>query len=158
VTNNKTRKKNSQPVYLREIQIKFKKKRVKRDSPVGQPVTNSRQVVKLFRDLQNETKEKLVIINLDSKNKILCFELVAIGNVDMVFTRPMEVFRTSIIMNAYSAIVLHNHPSGDPTPSEDDKKFTQSLERIAVDLGLRLLDHIVIGLDDYFSFADKGLL
>ena len=74
------------------------------------------------------------------------------------YVRPMEVFRTAFPVNAYGAIVNHNHPSGDPTPSEEDALFTQKLVRLANDMGLEFVDHIIVGSKGYFSFREHGLL
>ena len=143
--------------YLKEIEIRYKRKAVDSDI-IGETAIGPEQIVSLFRDLQNETKEKFIIINLDGKSKIACFEVVAIGSVNSIMLRPMEVFRTSIIINAAAAIVVHNHPSGDPEPSPQDIEFTKKLLRLSKDLGLRLLDHIIIGFEGHYSFNDKGLL
>ncbi len=70
----------------------------------------------------------------------------------------MEVFRTSFPVNAHGAIVVHNHPSGDPRPSADDKELTKTLARMASDMGLSFDDHIIIGEGRYYSFAEHGLL
>lgn len=143
--------------YLREVEIRFKKKRTK--GALGRdPITHAQQIYELFEDLGNETKEKLITINLDIKNRVLCFEVVGIGTVNGVYARPMELFRTSFAVNAYGAIVVHNHPSGDPQPSEDDKKLTQSLLRMSKEMGLNFHDHIIIGSGKYFSFWEEGLL
>lgn len=146
------------PVYLREVEIRYKKQRVKKNSGVHKSLTRPNEVVALFRDLENETKEKLITINLDSQYKILCFEVVGIGAVNSFYVRPMEVFRTAFPVNAYGAIVIHNHPSGDPTPSEEDALFTQKLVRLANDMGLEFVDHIIVGSKSYFSFREHGLL
>jgi len=143
--------------YLKEIELKYRITEVESDI-VGGQTGSSADVYQLFRDLQNETKEKLITINLDSRNRILCFEVVAIGSVDAVRARPMEVFRTSIMVNAISAIVVHNHPSGDPEPSETDLRFTRRLANLSNEMGLRFLDHVIIGHDRYYSFADSGRL
>lgn len=134
--------------YLREIESDI----------IGQAINGSTAVAKLFADLQDETKEKFIVINLDTKNKILCYEVVAIGNLNSIQMRPMEVSRTSILVNAASAIVMHNHTSGDPLPSSADVEFTRKLYRIAKDLGLKMLDHLIIGIDRYYSFTDEGLM
>jgi DNA repair protein RadC len=140
---------------LREIHITYKVKKVK--SPVvGQKVTGPEIVVKLFRDLQNETKEKLVLINLDAAQKILCFEVVAIGSSNACRSRPIEVFTSSFLTRATSAIVVHNHPSGEAKPSKDDLTFTKKLLKVARLIELVLLDHIIIGYEDYYSFAENG--
>ncbi|NOX92353.1 MAG: JAB domain-containing protein [Gammaproteobacteria bacterium] len=108
------------------MKLKFAtRKSVPAKKTVDTLITCPGDVVKLFHDLQDETKEKLITVNLDNQNKILCFEVIAIGSVNGIHIRPMEVFRTAFPVNARGAIVLHNHPSGDPTPSEEDKAFTQ---------------------------------
>jgi DNA repair protein RadC len=141
--------------YLREIEIKYKRQKVE-DKAIGHKVINAATIVRLFADLQNDSKEKLITVNLDSRNKILCFEVVAIGSVAAIYLRPMEVFRTSILVNASSAIVIHNHPSGDPTPTREDHEFMEKLVRITNDLGLKFNDHIIIGSKQYYSFANDG--
>ncbi len=88
-----SKKKVQKPTYLREIQIRYKKKRVKSDSPVGKKITDARLVFELFSDLQNEAKEKLITISLDVKLKIICFEVVAIGSINAVYSRPVEAIR-----------------------------------------------------------------
>jgi len=144
--------------YLREVQIRFKKKRVKSNLSVAEPLTDSRKVYELFKDLQDETKEKLITISIDLKLKIICFEVVAIGSVDTIFVRPFEAIRAILLTNPYGFIVVHNHTSGDPKPSPHDKKFTKKLKKMAEIAGVTFLDHIIIGEDRYFSFSDKGLL
>ena len=156
---NKKIKNQNRNIYLKEIEIKYKIKKVKGTSKiVGKKVISSEIVAKLFADLQNETKEKFITINLDIHSKILCFEVVAIGSLDTIYVRPMEAFRTSMMVNAHGAIVVHNHPSGDPEPSSNDKALTEKLLRMSEDMGLKFHDHIIIGVDGYFSFLDEGLL
>jgi DNA repair protein RadC len=153
-----TKKKAAKPAYLREIQIKFKKKRVKAGFAVGKKIAGAQQVYELFSDMQNETKEKLIVISLDVKLKILCFEVVAIGSVNTVFARPFEVVRSAILVNAYGLIVVHNHPSGDTKPGLEDKLFTRELKKLTDTGGAELHDHIIIGDGTYFSFAEEGLM
>ena len=145
-------------VYLREIEIRYKKNRIKSGLPKNGIISSAADVAELFRDLENETKEKFITLNLDNRNKILCFEVVAIGSIKTVFLRPMEVFRTAFPVNAHGAIVIHNHTSGDPKPSQEDKEFTSKLCRLAKDMGLVFYDHIIIGQDTYFSFSENGLI
>jgi len=152
------KKKVAKPTYLREIQIKFRKKRVSADSPVGKPITDSRHVYQLFKDLENESKEKMIAISLDAKNKIICFEVVAIGSLKSIYVRPFECIRASLPLNPYGVILIHNHPSGDPTPSVADKTFTKELKKLTDAGGLAFHDHLIIGDEGYFSFADAELL
>ena len=152
------RSKKTPPTYMREIQVRYKKKRVSGSSSADQPLTNSSLVAELFRDMQNETKEKLVAVSLDIKLKIIAFEVVAIGSVAAIYVRPAESLRAPIMLNAYGLILVHNHPSGDPRPSDDDQEFTAKLKRNCDDLGIAFHDHIIIGDDTYFSFADEGMI
>lgn len=147
----------SKRAYLREVEIKYKLKKVKSEV-IGLKATDPDAVVQLFSDLRNDSKEKLLAISLDARNKILCFEVVAIGSVDTISLRPGELFRTAIVFNAISVIAVHNHPSGDPTPTQADRDFTKKLEAAAGTLGIHFLDHIIVGADGYFSFASEGLL
>ncbi|WP_303905239.1 JAB domain-containing protein [Thiohalomonas denitrificans] len=143
--------------YLREVELKYKITEVESDV-IGGDAGSSSQVYQLFSDLQNETKEKFITINLDTKNRVVCFEVVAIGSLNAIHARPMEVFRTSIMVNAASAIVVHNHPSGDPNPSQADIHFTQRLVNLSQEMGLNLIDHVIIGTGKYYSFFDSGVL
>ncbi len=150
--------KKAQPTYIREIELRYKKRRVKSEAPVHEPLTDPKKVYDLFSDLQNEAKEKLITISLDTKLKMLCFEVVAVGSIDTVHSRPFEAIRTSIATNAHGIIMVHNHPSGDPTPSESDRAFTHDLMELLVIGGSSFHDHIIIGGGQYFSFAERGLL
>jgi len=147
-----------QPTYIREIELRYKKRRVKSDAPVNEPLTDPQKVYELFSDLQNEAKEKLITISLDAKLKLLCFEIIAIGAVDAIYARPIEALRAAIPLNPYGLIIVHNHPSGDPTPSVEDERFTANLLINTTSLGLEFYDHIIIGHDSYYSFTEQGLM
>lgn len=147
-----------EPKYIREIQLRFKKKRVGNDAPVDMPLTDSSQVAELFRDMQNETKEKMVAVSLDIKLKILAFEVVAIGSVNSVGMNISECLSTAVVMRAGGLIMVHNHPSGNPTPSREDKAFTKKLVKACDLMGIPLWDHVIVGDGEHFSFADEGLL
>lgn len=148
----------TQPSYLREISIKYRKKRLKNDAPTEEPMNAPEKVAALFRDLEDEAKEKLIAICLDVKLKVICFEVVAIGSVHGIYGRMAEVLRAPIALNAYNLIIVHNHPSGDPTPSQEDKDFTTKLRIYTNDLGINLCDHVIIGEDGFYSFSKNGLL
>lgn len=139
--------------FLREINLSYRKKRVKTDAPVDVPLTDARQVFDLFEYLQSETKEQLIAISLDARNQVISYELVALGSVNGVSMRPFEIFRSSIVVNATSLILVHNHPSGNPTPSEADKQLTRKINAYGRDGGIQLLDHIIIGDGRYYSFS-----
>lgn len=144
------------PTYLREIEVKFKKKRVAAIAPTGELLTDPKTVAELFRDLQDEGKEKLIAVSLDAKLKILAFEVVSIGSPTAVYAQPFECARTPILVGASGMVLVHNHPSGDPTPSEADKEATWQLVRLCNMGGIPLYDHVIIGDDDFYSFAQEG--
>jgi DNA repair protein RadC len=125
------KRKTAKPSYLREIQIRYKKKRVKAVSAVGKKIVRAEQVVELFSDLQNDAKEKLITISLDTKLRIICFEVVAIGSFHSIFFRPFEAIRAAVPLNPYGIILVHNDPSGDPRPSAQDKQMTKRVKLLA---------------------------
>ena len=103
-------------------------------------------------------REEFVIIGLDGKNRLLFLNSVSMGCLTSSIVHPREVFKAAILGNAVSLILCHNHPSGDPTPSQEDISTTTRLVAAGEMLGIKILDHVIIGDDRYLSFADKGLL
>ncbi len=95
---------------------------------------------------------------LDGKNRMLGFNVVSVGSLTASPAHPREVFKAAILANAAALIVMHNHPSGDPTRSAEDQAITQRLKQAADLLGISFLDHVVIEDSRYTSFADEGLL
>ena len=115
---------------------------------------------KLFREYYEENfdmdKEHFSIIMVDSKNKIIGFNLVSMGTINQSLVHPREVFRPAIIAAARSIFICHNHPSGDPTPSEEDIDITQRLKEVGKILGIEVLDHIILGDDRFKSLLEMG--
>lgn len=103
-------------------------------------------------------KENLVAVALNTRLKATSWHLVALGSQNECIAHPREIFRTAIIQNAYGLILAHNHPSGDPAPSEADRRLTKRLTEAAEILQIRLLDHVVIGNPDHYSFREAGLI
>jgi len=95
---------------------------------------------------------------LDTKNKPLGFHVVSTGTLNASLIHPRELFKAAVLASAAALIVLHNHPSGDPLPSAEDYAITERLVAAGRLLGISILDHIVVGDEDYFSFADAGRL
>ncbi len=102
----------------------------------------------------SQDKEHFMVIHLNSKNKVLRSEIVSIGIINSSLAHPREIFKSAIKENAYAIILAHNHPSGDPTPSEEDKAITEQLIHAGKLIGIPLLDHIVIGKENYFSILN----
>lgn len=108
-------------------------------------------------------KESLRVILLDTRYRLLRIEEVSLGSLNESIAHPREVFRPAIISAAYGVIVVHNHPSGDPSPSQSDHSLTRRLAEAAELLQIKLLDHIIIGApaesrSPYFSFKEAGVL
>jgi len=106
----------------------------------------------------SEDKEHLVILCLDTRKRVKSFSLVSMGTLNESLAHPREIFRTAIVDSAYSIIVAHNHPSGDPSPSDLDLSLSRRLYLAADLLQIPLEDHVVVGDGSYFSFRQvRGL-
>ncbi|MBI2137232.1 DNA repair protein RadC [Candidatus Woesearchaeota archaeon] len=105
--------------------------------------------------LQNSDREQFLVIMLDGKNRVIKIETVSIGILNASIVHPREVFKSAIKESANSIILVHNHPSGDPSPSEEDKIVTGIFKEAGRLLNIHVLDHVIIGKGDYYNFA-KG--
>ncbi len=129
------------------------------DRPAVVRIREPEDVVRVFggrlRDLQ---VEEFHLLALDSQSQVLREVLVTRGLLNSSLVHPREVFRAAIAEAAAGIIVVHNHPSGDPTPSAEDRAVTQQLAAAGRLLDLPLYDHVIIAGDDFVSFATAGLL
>lgn len=119
--------------------------------------TSPDQIFNTFQFLRHETKEYFLTLHLDGKNRICCIDVVSVGSLSQSIVHPREVFKTALISAAAALVLIHNHPSGDPTPSSDDLKITKRLQEAGEIIGVKVLDHIIIG-DSFLSFVSQGLL
>lgn len=104
------------------------------------------------------TKEEFWVILVDNQNRLISFERVFQGTVDQTAAYPREILELALRHHAGGLILVHNHPGGNPVPSSHDKTLTETIARLADDLGLRLLDHIIVTAETYSSFRAQGLL
>lgn len=109
-----------------------------------------------MEELRHLDNENVYLVGLDSKSGILFESRLSEGSVNMSLISPRNVFIEALSKRAVFIILLHNHPSGDPTPSRSDREFTRSIEKLGDMLEIRLLDHIVIGDNRYYSFKEEG--
>ena len=115
-------------------------------------------VVELVKgDLKGHKKEHFLVIMLDTRSRLIKVAEVSVGSLDSSIVHPREVFREAISASAASVIFAHNHPSGDTTPSEDDIKLTRRLGQAGELMGIDVLDHVIIGGEDYLSLKREGL-
>lgn len=112
----------------------------------------------LFDHFRDSYREEFLILILDTKNKIKASKTVSIGSINQTLVHPREVFRFAITNNANSIILSHNHPSGDPSPSHEDILITKRLQEAGKLIGIKVLDHIIIGNDKYISLREKKII
>lgn len=123
----------------------------------GTALLNSQTVYNHFAPLlKGARREYFKIILLNQKNKVIFDETVSEGSLTTTIVHPREAFSSAVRESAASVIFLHNHPSGDPTPSQQDKEMTDRLVAAGELMGIPVLDHIILGNGAYFSFADVG--
>lgn len=112
----------------------------------------------LMPRLRYESQEKFLVVLLDSKNQVMRIEQIAKGSVNSAIVHPREVFAPALLHHAAAILVSHNHPSGDPTPSKEDKDLTEKLAETGNIMCVPLLDHLIIGDGIFFSFREQGYL
>ncbi len=142
------------PVYrielVRERTIKVAERR---------SVHNSDHVVAILKDeLLKADRERLICMLLNTKNFIIGMDVVSVGTLNQSCAHPRELFKAAILANAASIILVHNHPSGDPAPSQEDVQMTERMKKAGEILGIKLLDHVIIGELGNYSFANAGRL
>jgi DNA repair protein RadC len=138
---------------IREINVKYQFKETN-CKLAEQAITRPKDTASMFDYLKYETKEMFIVANLTSQNTINCIEVVATGTVNSISMRPSEVLRTAVILNMPSIILIHNHPSGDPTPSLSDISFTRTIIECGKLLSIDVLDHVIIGLNRFNSLRE----
>ena len=118
-------------------------------------LNNSKKIYKYFKDLFiNENQENFYAVYLDSKSKLISYKLLFKGTLNTSCVHPREIFKYAVLESAASIIVLHNHPSGDSTPSKEDEILTNKLFEIGLTMAIPVVDHIIFGNNEYFSFYE----
>lgn len=112
----------------------------------------------LYQSMQKNKKEIFKVLFLNGKNKLIEVKDLFEGCLTSSVVYPREIMKKALKYDAAALIFVHNHPSGDPSPSENDKKITEGLVSAGNIMGLKVLDHIIIGNSKYYSFADEGLI
>lgn len=133
-----------------------------REGTVGaetRKITNSEEAAKLLSGyFEGHDREEFVVLLLDAKHHVRGIHTVSIGSLSMSIVHPRETFKAAIVSNASTVILAHNHPSGDPTPSKEDRELTARLKQCGELLGIPVLDHVIVGEGRHYSFADMGAL
>jgi DNA repair protein RadC len=140
--------------YIREIKVRYGRKQKTKS-----PVRSSLDIVHFInrKILLDNSKEHFMLFCLDGSHNIAAYNVVSIGTATSALVHPREVFQPAILAGAVSIIVAHNHPSGSIEPSQEDFKSTDQLKQASKLLGIRLLDHIIVGEgNSYYSFQEHG--
>ncbi len=112
----------------------------------------------LIPRMRYERTEKFIVMLLDSKNQLIRYQQISEGSLNASIVHPREVFAPAVLHQAASVLAAHNHPSGDPAPSREDRRLTEALKETGAVMGIPLLDHIIIGDGRYYSFRENGYL
>lgn len=122
-------------------------------------IRDSKDTYNYLKDkMANLKKEQFRGLYLNSRNKLIHDEIISLGTLTTNLVHPREVFQPAIQHSAAAIILVHNHPSGDPEPSEDDVKITQQIIEASKIINIEILDHIIIGKNEYLSLKDKKLI
>lgn len=119
-------------------------------------IKSAKEVFDLFSErLQDEKQEKFIILMLNSRNKIIGDDVISIGSLNSAIIHPKEIFKPAIKNSASRIILVHNHPSGDPTPSESDRQLTDKLFETGELLDINVIDHVIIGTGKWWSWREE---
>lgn len=150
------------PIKFRQIKAVYEKLEVREEVaaylPPDRRYTDPQQISEIFSFLISESKEYFFCLHLDGKNRIQCIDCVSVGSLNQSIVHPREVFKVALLSSAAAIILVHNHPSGDPSPSSEDISITRRLKEAGELLGIRVLDHVIVGGDGECSFVERGLI
>jgi DNA repair protein RadC len=122
-------------------------------------INNSKEAYESFLPLiEDPSKENFLVAYLNQGNKIIKIERISIGGITSTLADPKVIFKNALLKEATSIMMCHNHPSGVARPSKDDRQLTQKLIKAGKILDINVLDHLIIGENSYFSFAEEGIL
>jgi DNA repair protein RadC len=126
--------------------------------PSGPKVKDACEVFRMMRDIGGFAQEAFFVLTLNNKGKVIDKYMVSLGTLTASLVHPREVFRPAVQDGAAAVVFVHNHPSGNPEPSIQDRELTARLLDAAKLLGFQVMDHVIIGDCTYFSFKEHGYL
>lgn len=124
----------------------------------GPTIKYPEDVAQVVSHLEKKDREHFVCIHLSTRNKVLSVETVGIGTLNASLISAREIFKGALLANARAVVIAHNHPSGDPEPSEEDKAVTTKLAEAGEILDIEVLDHVIVGQGKYVSLKERGLV
>src|SRR3954466_7295417 len=141
---------------VRELEVRYRRLQVALPISVGR-VTTPRGVAALSAALLADSPvERVLSFHLDTRRELIGIHRVSVGCLDSALVHPREVFQAAILSNASAIVVVHNHPSGDPSPSDEDVTLCARLRAAATVMGIDLLDFLIVGGERYHSFLEVG--
>ncbi len=148
------------PAKIAQIKASFELGKRTLSQKAKDKIFNSAEIVYnyFFPKLNGLKKEVFITLLLDTKLKLIKEVKVSEGTLNQSLIHPREVFKEAVKDSAYALILIHNHPSGDPTPSEQDIEITKKLKKACEVLEIPILDHVIIGSGTYFSMKEKGII
>lgn len=141
--------------YVKELKVTYEVKRVD-DDLLNKSVESAKDVFAIFRDMQDETKEKVVVLHLNPQLEVLSYEISAMGAPGSSLINPVEVYRNAMLARAHSIIVAFNHVSGNSEPSGDDTDKVARLHELGLIHNIALQDFIIIGYQQFYSYLEQG--
>lgn len=130
---------------------------VREASTEGYNIRSGADIARMVRGfIGDDPREVIAAVYLDSRHKPIAIHQVSVGTVDASLAAPREVFCPAVALAATAVVIAHNHPSGDPTPSAEDRAVTERMRAAGELLGIQLLDHVVVGSARYYSFAEQA--
>lgn len=125
----------------------------------GVILNNSLKIYEYFKDLVgNKKQEYFYTVYVDTKGRYIDKKCLFVGTINNSIVHPREIFKEAYLLSANGIICIHNHPSGDPTPSKEDVMITKKIKEIAMIHGIRLVDHLIVGVNSYYSFYEDNKL
>ena len=125
----------------------------------GVILNNSLKIYEYFKDLVgNKKQEYFYTVYVDTKGRYIDKKCLFVGTINNSIVHPREIFKEAYLLSANGIICIHNHPSGDPTPSKEDVVITRKIKEIGMIHGIRLVDHLIVGVNSYYSFYEDNKL
>ena len=145
---------------IKKIELRVRRERLAESTiPYNDTMSRPEDVARVAQSiLGGVDQEVFLVIPVDVKNKALGYVEVSKGSVDYCQVDPREVFRAAIVMGATAVFIIHNHPSGDPKYSLEDKSITEKMWEVGNLVGISLMDHVIVAGDKHFSFAEEKLM
>ena len=140
-----------QIIALAEINKRISRLKIK-SKKLGTPGMVYSYMTGAFKNLK---QEHFFVLSLDTKNRLIGEKVISIGTLNSAIIHPREIFKEGIKNSANSIILVHNHPSGDPEPSDEDIRITEEIIKASEVIGINVLDHVIIGNDSYWSYKES---